>query len=116
MAIPVIDMTNIDGADREATMAKIAKGCETPGFFQLINHGIDHGLLDRVKKVCAEHYKINREQNFKDSLPVRALNNAIAAEAEGKTVDKIDNMDWEDIFQVHEMRDTNSWPSEPRDF
>ncbi|KAH9304176.1 hypothetical protein KI387_008580, partial [Taxus chinensis] len=116
MAIPVIDMTNIDGADREATMAKIAKGCETPGFFQLINHGIDHGLLDRVKKVCAEHYKINREQNFKDSLPVRALNNAIAAEAEGNTVDKIDNMDWEDIFQVHEMRDTNSWPSEPRDF
>ncbi|KAH9304090.1 hypothetical protein KI387_008494, partial [Taxus chinensis] len=82
----------------------------------LINHGIDHGLLDRVKVVCAEQYKINREQQFKDSLPVRALNKAIAAEAEGNEVDKIQNMDWEDVFQVHEMCDTNSWPTEPKDF
>ncbi|KAH9304103.1 hypothetical protein KI387_008507, partial [Taxus chinensis] len=116
MAIPVIDMKSIDGADREAIMAKIAKGCETPGFFQLINHGIDHGLLDRVKLVCAQQYNINREQSFKDSLPVRALNKAVAAEAEGNKVDKIENMDWEDVFQVHEMHDTNSWPSEPKDF
>ncbi|PSD77919.1 2OG-Fe(II) oxygenase family protein, partial [Acinetobacter baumannii] len=38
------------------------------------------------------------------------------AEANGNKVDKIENLDWEDVFQVHEMRDKNSWPSEPKDF
>jgi len=35
MAVPVIDMKNIDGADREIIMAKIANACEGPGFFQV---------------------------------------------------------------------------------
>ncbi|GLJ19087.1 hypothetical protein SUGI_0342780 [Cryptomeria japonica] len=116
MGVPVIDVKNIDGGDRKAIMAQIAQACESPGFFQIANHGIDHGLLDRVKEVCSQQYKINREQNFKDSLPVRALNRAIEAEAKGNNVDKIENMDWEDVFQVHEMKDTNSWPSEPKEF
>ncbi|GLJ28693.1 hypothetical protein SUGI_0565430 [Cryptomeria japonica] len=116
MAVPVIDIKNIDGGDRKAIMAKIAEACETPGFFQLINHGIDHGLMDRVKEVCSQQYKINREQNFKDSSPVRALNKAIDAQAKENNVAKIENIDWEDVFQVHEMKETNSWPSEPKNF
>ncbi|GLJ19085.1 hypothetical protein SUGI_0342760 [Cryptomeria japonica] len=116
MGVPVIDVKNIDGGDRKAIMAQIAQACESPGFFQITNHGIDHGLLDRVKEVCSQQYKINREQNFNNSSPVRALNKAIEAEAKGNNLEKIENMDWEDVFQVHEMRDTNSWPSEPKDF
>ncbi|GLJ19084.1 hypothetical protein SUGI_0342750 [Cryptomeria japonica] len=116
MGVPVIDVKNIDGGDRKAIMAQIAQACQSPGFFQIVNHSIDHGLLDRVKEVCSQQYKINRQQNFKDSLPVRALNRAIEAEAKGNNVEKIENMDWEDVFQVHEMKDTNSWPSEPKEF
>ncbi|GLJ19082.1 hypothetical protein SUGI_0342730 [Cryptomeria japonica] len=116
MGVPVIDVKNIDGGDRKAIMAQIAQACVSPGFFQITNHGIDHGLMDRVKKVCSQQYKINREQNFKDSSPVEALNKAIEAEAKGKHVEKIENLDWEDVFQVHEMKETNSWPSEPQDF
>ncbi|GLJ19088.1 hypothetical protein SUGI_0342790 [Cryptomeria japonica] len=107
---------NINGGDRKAIMTQIAKACESRGFFEITNHGIDHGLLDRVKEVCSQQYKINREQNFKDSLPIRALNRAIEAEAKGNNVEKIKNMDWEDVFQVHEVKDTNSWPLEPKDF
>lgn len=84
--------------------------------FQITNHGIDHGLMDRVKEVCSQQYKINREQHFKDSSPVRELNKAIEAELKGNNVEKIENLDWEDVFQVHEMKETNSWPSEPKDF
>ena len=71
-----------------------------------------------MKEACSQQYKINREKNFKDSSPVRALNKAIEAEAEakGNNVVKIENLDWEDVFQVHEMKETNSWPPEPKDF
>jgi hypothetical protein len=69
-----------------------------------------------VKEVCSQQYKLKREDNFKDSSPVRALNKAIEAEAKGINVGKIANLDWEDVFQVHEMKETNSWPLEPKDF
>lgn len=35
MAIPVIDMSKLDGEERAETMAKIANGCEEWGFFQV---------------------------------------------------------------------------------
>lgn len=84
--------------------------------FQILNHGIPASLMDRVKKVCSHHFKNNREHNFNQSLPVKILNEALKAEANGKNPGKADNVDWEDVFQVHEMEDTNSWPSEPSDF
>lgn len=37
MGVPVIDMKNIDGGDREVIMAEIAKACESTGFFQVKN-------------------------------------------------------------------------------
>lgn len=72
--------------------------------------------MDRVKDVCSQQYKINREKHFKDSSPVRELNKAIEAELKGNNVEKIENLDWEDVFQVQDMKETNSWPSEPKDF
>ncbi|KAL0284039.1 UNVERIFIED_CONTAM: 1-aminocyclopropane-1-carboxylate oxidase 5 [Sesamum angustifolium] len=43
-------------------------------FFRfLINHGISE-LLDRVKKVATECYKLEREDDFKNSKPVQLLN------------------------------------------
>lgn len=116
MGVPVIDMENVDGADREIIMAKIANACEAPGFFQLLNHGIPVSLMDRVKKVCSQHYKLNREHNFNQSPPVKILKEAMEAEAKGNSHAKVDNVDWEDVFQVHEMQDANSWPAEPSDF
>ncbi|GLJ28686.1 hypothetical protein SUGI_0565330 [Cryptomeria japonica] len=78
MGVAVIDMKNIDGGDREVIMGEIAKPCESTGFFQLLNNaGIEHELMDGVKKVCREHYKLNREQSFNDSLPARLLTNAL---------------------------------------
>lgn len=44
MGIPVIDMKNIDGGDREVIVAEIAKACESTGFFQVstIDHIFSH--------------------------------------------------------------------------
>ncbi|XP_047096496.1 1-aminocyclopropane-1-carboxylate oxidase-like [Lolium rigidum] len=112
MVVPVIDFSKLDGAERAETMAQIADGCENWGFFQLVNHGIPLELLDRVKKVCSESYRL-REAAFRQSEPVRTLEALVEAERRGEGVAPVDDMDWEDIFYLH---DDNQWPSDPPAF
>ncbi|KAJ1261624.1 hypothetical protein BS78_09G044700 [Paspalum vaginatum] len=89
MVVPVIDFSKLDGAERAETMKQIANGCEEWGFFQLVNHGIPLELLERVKKAL------------------------VAAEQRGEAVAPVDDMDWEDIFYIH---DGCQWPSDPPAF
>ncbi|XP_020106706.1 1-aminocyclopropane-1-carboxylate oxidase [Ananas comosus] len=112
MVIPVIDFSKLEGEERAETMAQIANGCEEWGFFQLVNHGIPVELLDRVKKVCAECYKL-REEGFKESKPVQMLKEMVDREGEGLAVNELDDMDWEDVFT---LQDDNQWPSNPPEF
>lgn len=113
MVVPVIDFSKLDSAERAETMAKIADGCENWGFFQLVNHGIPTELLERVKKVCSESYRL-REAAFRVSEPVRTLEALVEAERRGEAAAPVDDMDWEDIFYLHD--DTQSWPSSPPGF
>lgn len=110
MAIPVIDFSKLDGNERADTLAQIANGCEEWGFFQLVNHGIPTDLLDRVKKVCSECYKLEREPMFKDSQPVQLLNELVSS---GDAGGRVDDVDWEDVFV---LQDDNQWPSKPLEF
>ncbi|XP_030442825.1 1-aminocyclopropane-1-carboxylate oxidase 5-like [Syzygium oleosum] len=100
MAIPVIDFSKLSGEERAKTMAQIANGCEEWGFFQLVNHGIPEELLERVKRVSTEFYKLEREENFNESTPVKLLN-----DSDGE---KVENVDWEDVIT---LLDDNEWPS-----
>ncbi|KAF8725880.1 hypothetical protein HU200_020446 [Digitaria exilis] len=79
---------------------------------QLVNHGIPLELLERVKKVCSECYRV-REAGFRSSEPVRTLDALVEAEQRGEAVAPVDDMDWEDIFYIH---DGNQWPSDPPAF
>lgn len=113
MAIPVIDFSKLDGPERAETMAAIAAGFEDVGFFQLVNTGIPVELLERVKKVCSDCYKL-REQGFKESNPVvKALAELVEKEGEGLAPRKIEDMDWEDVFT---LQDDLPWPSNPPSF
>ncbi|KAG1369944.1 1-aminocyclopropane-1-carboxylate oxidase [Cocos nucifera] len=94
MAIPVIDFSKLDGKERIETLAKIANGCEEWGFFQLVNHGIPVELLERVKEVCSECYKL-RQEGFKESMPVQLLNKLVLdEEMEGGTVKRKTMMEY----------------------
>ncbi|XP_008807649.2 1-aminocyclopropane-1-carboxylate oxidase-like [Phoenix dactylifera] len=112
MAIPVIDFSKLDGKERAQTMAQIANGCEEWGFFQLVNHGIPVELLERVKKVSSECYKL-REEGFKKSSPVQLLNKLEDQEVEEGAIKRLDDVDWEDVFF---LQDQNEWPSNPPEF
>lgn len=76
---------------------------------QLVNHGIPEELLERVKKVSSECYKLEREENFKNSAPVKMLNDL----AEKKSGEKLENLDWEDVFL---LQDDNQWPVKSPNF
>ncbi|KAL0428056.1 UNVERIFIED_CONTAM: 1-aminocyclopropane-1-carboxylate oxidase 5 [Sesamum latifolium] len=77
----------------------------------LINHGISEELLDRVKKVATECYKLEREADFKNSKPVQLLNELV----EKNSDEKIENVDWEDVFLLSDQND-EEWPSKTIDF
>lgn len=69
---------------------------------QLVNHGISDELLERVKKVSSECFKLEREEEFKKSALVKSLNGQ-----------KLENVDWEDVFT---LLDDNEWPSKTPGF
>ncbi|KAK4391043.1 1-aminocyclopropane-1-carboxylate oxidase 5 [Sesamum angolense] len=102
MAIPVIDFSKIEGDERAETLAQIDSCCEEWGFFQ---------LLERVKKVASECYKLEREPGFKNSKPVQLLNELIEKKSDGK----VETVDWEDVFLLSDENE-NDWPSETPSF
>ncbi|KAK4392721.1 1-aminocyclopropane-1-carboxylate oxidase [Sesamum angolense] len=81
MEIPVVDFSKVNGKERADTMALIDHYCKEWGFFQLINHNISEELLDRVKKVAIECYKLEREAGFKNSKSVQLLNELVTRRA-----------------------------------
>lgn len=74
-----------------------------------MNHGISEELLVRVKKVCSEYYKLEREETFKKSTAEKLLNELV----EKKKGDKLENVDWEDVIT---LLDDNEWPSQTPGF
>ncbi|XP_009404324.2 1-aminocyclopropane-1-carboxylate oxidase [Musa acuminata AAA Group] len=113
MAVPIIDFSKLEGEERAETLAQIANGCEEWGFFQLVNHGIPVELLERVKKVCSECYRL-RAEGFKGSKPVQLLNKLVEEEEdEAADAKRLDDVDWEDVFL---LQDDNEWPSNPPEF
>ncbi|GFZ10642.1 ACC oxidase 2 [Actinidia rufa] len=52
-------MEKLNGEERAPTMEKIKDACENWGFFELVNHGISHELMDTVERLTKEHYNKN---------------------------------------------------------
>ncbi|KAJ4975359.1 hypothetical protein NE237_000465 [Protea cynaroides] len=97
-SFPVINMEKLNGEDRGATMELIKEACEYWGFFELLNHGISHELMDKVERLTKEHYKKCMEQRFKELVASKSLE-GIQAE--------IKDMDWESTFYVRHLPTSN---------
>ncbi|MCD7471661.1 Aconitate hydratase mitochondrial [Datura stramonium] len=68
---------------------------------ELVNQGDSSGGVERV---AAECFKLEREETFKNSTPVKLLNELVDSNQNGK----VENVDWEDVFL---LTDDNEWPS-----
>ncbi|KAL5700067.1 aminocyclopropanecarboxylate oxidase [Ranunculus cassubicifolius] len=93
-AFPIINMKNLNGEKRAATMEIINDAY----FAFLVNHGISYELMDKVEKLTKEHYKRGMEQKFKDLVASRAL--------EGVETE-LNDMDWESTFFVCHLPESN---------
>uniref|UniRef100_A0A1D1YBA4 aminocyclopropanecarboxylate oxidase n=1 Tax=Anthurium amnicola TaxID=1678845 RepID=A0A1D1YBA4_9ARAE len=97
-AFPIINMERLAGDERAAAMELIRDACENWGFFEILNHGISHELMDKVEKMTKDHYKRSMEQRFKE-FASKAL--------EGDHESAINNRDWESTFFVRHLPVSN---------
>ncbi|KAJ0250538.1 1-aminocyclopropane-1-carboxylate oxidase 2 [Hirschfeldia incana] len=95
---PVVDLSKLNGEDRDQTMALIDDACQNWGFFELLNHGIPYDLMDNIERMTKEHYKKFMEQKFQEMLRSKGLD---TLETE------VENVDWESTFFLHHLPQTN---------
>ncbi|CAF2040042.1 hypothetical protein BRARA_I01458 [Brassica rapa] len=95
---PVVDLSKLIGEERDQTMALIDDACENWGFFEIVNHGLPHDLMDNVEKMTKEHYKISMEQKFNDMLKSKGLENLER---------EVEDVDWESTFYLRHLPQSN---------
>ncbi|XP_010418231.1 PREDICTED: 1-aminocyclopropane-1-carboxylate oxidase 2-like [Camelina sativa] len=98
MTFPVVDLSKLDGEERDQTMALINEACENWGFFEIMNHGIPHDLMDKIEKMTKGHYKTYQEQKFNDMLKSKGLD---------KLETEVEDVDWESTFYVRHLPQSN---------
>ncbi|KAL7569908.1 hypothetical protein ACA910_008572 [Epithemia clementina (nom. ined.)] len=57
--VPVIDLSRDD--DDETLIQEIAQACQSPGFFQVINHGIPQLLLNSFRDQCKLYFALDEK-------------------------------------------------------
>ncbi|KAA8524753.1 hypothetical protein F0562_011176 [Nyssa sinensis] len=95
---PVINLEKLNGDERRATLEMINDACENWGFFELVNHGIPHDLMDTMERLTKEHYKKSMEQRFKEFVASKALEGVQA---------EITDIDWESTFFLRHLPVSN---------
>ncbi|XP_073002879.1 1-aminocyclopropane-1-carboxylate oxidase 1-like [Typha latifolia] len=98
-SFPVLDMEKLEGDERASAMELLRDACENWGFFETLNHGIPHELMDEVERLTKDHYKKCRENKFKEFA-------SKTLEDGSKGVDTA-NLDWESSFYLRHLPESN---------
>ncbi|VVB02365.1 unnamed protein product [Arabis nemorensis] len=116
LKLPVIDFAELLGPNRPHVLQTIAEACETYGFFQVVNHGMEGDVSRNMIEVCKRFFELPYEERSKYmstdmSAPVRY----------GTSFNQIkDNVFcWRDFLKLyaHPLPDyLPHWPSSPSDF
>ncbi|KAH9305639.1 hypothetical protein KI387_010043, partial [Taxus chinensis] len=117
LQIPVIDMGRIVSgchSTRQHEMARLSKACQEWGFFQVLNHGTGHWqLLERIKKVVMEFFKLPLEEKEKYAM----MSGTIQGYGHGFLFSDDQKLDWCDMMALATMpksiRKQNLWPDRP---
>ncbi|XBJ17508.1 hypothetical protein VPH35_008896 [Triticum aestivum] len=73
-ALPTIDMSRLlDPEFSVEESAKLGSACEHWGFFQLVNHAVDGGLLGQTKADVAEFFGLPLEEKSAVAIPPNGM-------------------------------------------
>ncbi|XP_066378674.1 1-aminocyclopropane-1-carboxylate oxidase 1-like [Miscanthus floridulus] len=98
MEIPVIRMDQLHGEKRSETLSLLHNACAQWGFFWLENHGVNEGLMNKMKDLVNKHYEQDMEKNFYSSEKAKILDYGKASS----------NVDWECSFMYRHQPKSNS--------
>ncbi|CAK8538316.1 unnamed protein product [Lathyrus sativus] len=114
--IPIIDLrglSSVDPNEKASTFKKISEACNEWGFFQIVNHGVSHDLMDLAKETWRQFFHLPMEVKQEYS------NSPKTYEGYGSRlgVKKGAILDWSDYYYLHylplSLKDYNKWPSLP---
>ncbi|KAI3680870.1 hypothetical protein L6452_35647 [Arctium lappa] len=111
-SIPVIDMNDLIMGGSN-TKENLLSACHEWGIFQLVNHGVDKSLVEKMKKEMVEFFKIPIEEKMKYQLKGGEY------EGYGQTIlhAQDQKVDWADRFYMItnplHMRKSNLLPEFP---
>ncbi|GFY82375.1 2-oxoglutarate (2OG) and Fe(II)-dependent oxygenase superfamily protein [Actinidia rufa] len=116
ISIPTIDLSDLQSDDisvRRNLLGQISSACREWGFFQVVNHGVNHALMRCTREVWREFFELPIEEK-------QAYANSPATyEGYGSRlgVEKGAKLDWSDYFFLNylpmSVRDENKWPRLP---
>jgi isopenicillin N synthase-like dioxygenase len=104
--VPVIDIENLNSA---ATLVALDEACREWGFFQIVNHGIDEKIIDRLK---TEAYGFFSQPKTVKRLISRTSDNPWGYYDKELTKN---TLDWKEIFDYGPADGEAMRPQWPRD-
>ncbi|KAA8549651.1 hypothetical protein F0562_001331 [Nyssa sinensis] len=112
-SIPIIDMSNWDNPK---VAESICDAAEKWGFFQIVNHGVPHEVLDNVKDATQRFFGLSAEEKRKYSKEQSSTNNVRFGTSFNVQEEKA--LEWKDylsLFYVSDDEAAELWPSVCKD-
>ncbi|OVA18944.1 Oxoglutarate/iron-dependent dioxygenase [Macleaya cordata] len=94
--VPVIDLQNLLSSEPigDSELERLHSACKEWGFFQLVNHGVNSSLVEKVKSEIQDFFRLPMEEKKKywqEEGEVEGFGQAFV-------VSKVQKLDWADMF------------------
>ncbi|XP_027070592.2 protein LATERAL BRANCHING OXIDOREDUCTASE 1-like [Coffea arabica] len=113
--IPTVDLSLLL-QQQEQELRKLDKACKEWGFFQVVNHGIENQVLQKIKDTARLFLDLPLEEKNKFSMPaddMQGYGHAFVFSEKQK-------LDWNDALVLFmfpsKFRKCKFWPTTPADF
>ncbi|KAJ3698606.1 hypothetical protein LUZ61_002311 [Rhynchospora tenuis] len=115
-AVPVIDISGLQGPSRSSTVNDIGKACREKGYFQVANHNIAPSTLHGALDVASAFFDVATEEKLKllsDDITMPVRFNMIRENDMGQ--EKIKRLFLK--HYAHPLKEwIHMWPSEPKEY
>ncbi|KAL5973666.1 hypothetical protein ACLOJK_030320 [Asimina triloba] len=112
LQIPTIDLAKLlDQTFSGSEMDKLHLACQDWGFFQLLNHGVDEEVIEKMKSEMIDFFKLPLEEKMAYSQ----IPNSLEGYGHSFVVSEDQKLDWGDMFylvaQPIHIRTMKLWPT-----